>query len=538
MSRRGENMAEQRRSKTRLSEPSFQSRKMADNSSLRRGGTAASKRATEPMGRAAQQTKNRVPLATLTNKGNKQIILPHGQGSTQTTTSKVRSRGTPSDRDSEIHKIVSKSSLPKCPGKASIVLKVPRGNAASSSSVTSYPDQSISLSVAESKIKTTATSDSSVIPKFVSADESAKDIATLERKVFQNMYISMNHSKSKSKSLQVHPLEERSLEVPGVQESKFVNIDCDHKDPQMCTLYAPDIYEHLHKTEKKRRPTTDYMEAVQQDINTSMRGILIDWLVEVAEEYKLVPETLFLTVACIDRYLSCKVASRQRLQLLGISCMLIASKHEEICPPQVEEFCYITDNTYFREEVLEMERQVLGQLHFELSIPTTKSFLGRFMQAAQVCYKSLQLQFLANYLAELTLLEYSFLQYLPSLIAASVVFLSKLTLNPTMRPWSATLQHYTRYRASELYDCVKQLHELQCNTRNCSLSAIRDKYCQHKVVATEVKMDEVEMEKDPEGPDSSCKAHYPSVRETPEDERTLGKLFHLELGFVCAQYTR
>ena len=101
----------------------------------------------------------------------------------------------------------------------------------------------------------------------------------------------------------------------------------------------------------KRRPTTDFMETMQKDINPSMRGILIDWLVEVAEEYKLVPDTLYLTVAYIDRFLSCNTVSRQRLQLLGVSSMLIAAKYEEICAPQVEEFCYITDNTYRREEV-------------------------------------------------------------------------------------------------------------------------------------------------------------------------------------------
>jgi cyclin A len=70
------------------------------------------------------------------------------------------------------------------------------------------------------------------------------------------------------------------------------------------------------------------------------------------------------------------------LQLLGVSSMLIAAKYEEICTPQQEEFCYITDNTYQWEEVLEMERKVLRELKFELTTPTTKSFLRRFIRAA------------------------------------------------------------------------------------------------------------------------------------------------------------
>jgi cyclin A len=74
----------------------------------------------------------------------------------------------------------------------------------------------------------------------------------------------------------------------------------------------------------KRRPLPDYIEKVQKDVSPNMRGILVDWLVEVAEEYKLVSETLYLTVSYVDRFLSFNVLSRQRLQLLGVSSMLLA----------------------------------------------------------------------------------------------------------------------------------------------------------------------------------------------------------------------
>jgi len=108
------------------------------------------------------------------------------------------------------------------------------------------------------------------------------------------------------------------------------------------------------------------METMQKDITTAMRGILIDWLVEVAEEYKVMPDTLYLTVSYIDRFLSSNTVSRQQLQLLGVSCMLIASKYEEICAPQVEEFCYITDNTYRREEVCTVTFPVFDLIGLEL----------------------------------------------------------------------------------------------------------------------------------------------------------------------------
>lgn len=75
----------------------------------------------------------------------------------------------------------------------------------------------------------------------------------------------------------------------------------------------------------KRRPLPDYIEKVQKDVSANMRGILVDWLVEVAEEYKLVSDTLYLTISYIDRFLSSNLLNRQRLQLLGVSSMLIAS---------------------------------------------------------------------------------------------------------------------------------------------------------------------------------------------------------------------
>ncbi|KAJ6406306.1 hypothetical protein OIU84_009933 [Salix udensis] len=262
---------------------------------------------------------------------------------------------------------------------------------------------------------------------------------------------------------------EISKKLDASSGASVVDIDLNIKDPQLCSFLT-------------KRPSVDYMEKLQRDISPSMRGILIDWLVEVSEEYTLVPDTLYLTVNLIDRFLSQTYIEKQRLQLLGVTCMLIASKYEEIIPPRVEGFCFITDNTYTRGEVLKMESQVLNFLYFQLSVPTTKTFLRRFIHAAQASCKvpCVELEFLANYLAELTLVEYSFLKFLPSLIAASAVFLARWTLNQSDHPWNSTLEHYSRYTALELKTTVLALENLQLNTNGCCLNAIRDKYRQQK----------------------------------------------------------
>ena len=86
-----------------------------------------------------------------------------------------------------------------------------------------------------------------------------------------------------------------------------------------------------------------------------MRAILIDWLIEVHYKFKLLPETLYLTVNLIDRYLEKCITHRSKLQLVGVTSMLIASKYEEIYAPEIRDFVYITDKAYSKEEILRME---------------------------------------------------------------------------------------------------------------------------------------------------------------------------------------
>ncbi|XP_010428818.1 PREDICTED: cyclin-A1-2-like [Camelina sativa] len=265
-------------------------------------------------------------------------------------------------------------------------------------------------------------------------------------------------------------------------DDKIVNIDSNLMDPQLCGVFASDIYQHLRVSELEKRPALDYMERMQPNINANMRSILIDWLVEVADEYRLSSETLYLAVNYIDRYLTGNVIARQNLQLLGVACMMIATKYEDVCVPQVEDFCYITDNTYSRDELLEMESSVLNYLKFELTTPTANCFLRRFLRAAQGGKEvpSLLSEYLACYLTELSLLDYAMLRYTPSLIAASAVFLTQHILHPSIKPWNATLEHYTSYKATHMEACVKDLLQLCRGNPSSDVVAIRKKYSQHK----------------------------------------------------------
>ncbi|CAI8599295.1 unnamed protein product [Vicia faba] len=251
---------------------------------------------------------------------------------------------------------------------------------------------------------------------------------------------------------------------------------------QIIEPYVSDISDYLRTIEVKRRPAVDYMDNVQRCITTNMRGTLVDWLVEVADEYELLPETLHLAVSYIDRFLSIQSVNRSKVQLIGVSAMLIASKYEEITPPKAVDFCQITDNTYALQEVLEMEALILKSLNYEMGSPNVTTFLKRVVAIVSENRKTsnLQFEYLCNYLADLSLLDYECIKFLPSVVAASVIFLAKFILRPRVHPWTLCLYESLGYQSDDLEECVTILHDLYLSRRVASLKAVRDKYKQNK----------------------------------------------------------
>jgi cyclin B len=159
----------------------------------------------------------------------------------------------------------------------------------------------------------------------------------------------------------------------------------------------------------------------QNDINAKMRAILIDWLVEVHMKFRLVPETLYLCVNIIDRYCSMVSVPRSKLQLVGVTALLIACKYEEIYPPEVRDCVYITDRAYQNSEVLDMEQDIVHKLEFKITVPTAYPFLQRFLSIVKA---PTLVKHAANYYTERTLQEHDMLQYRPSLICASAILLA------------------------------------------------------------------------------------------------------------------
>ena len=122
----------------------------------------------------------------------------------------------------------------------------------------------------------------------------------------------------------------------------------------------------------------------QSDINESMRAILVDWIIDVHAKFKLLPETLFLTVNLIDRYLTKKPVARSKLQLVGVTSLMIAAKYEEIYPPTIKDYVYITDNAYVKDDILNMESSILTMLDFDSQQTSSFRFLERYSKIGKL----------------------------------------------------------------------------------------------------------------------------------------------------------
>ena len=126
----------------------------------------------------------------------------------------------------------------------------------------------------------------------------------------------------------------------------------------------------------------------QNDVKSYMRETMIDWLVDVNNRFRHRRETLYLCVNIVDRYVYYTIrdksdsVSRSNYQLVGITAYLIASKYEEIYFPEIHQLLSFADYVFSDEDVKKMELKIVNTLKYDLTVPTTNKFLGRFLRVS------------------------------------------------------------------------------------------------------------------------------------------------------------
>merc|ERR1712168_1682861 len=239
--------------------------------------------------------------------------------------------------------------------------------------------------------------------------------------------------------------------------------DIDEKDlenPQLCAEYTQDVYSYLRKLEPSSAVRAGHLLGCS--INDKMRAVLVDWLVEVQVQFKLLQETLFSTISIVDRFLAVEGRSvtRSKLQLVGVAAMFLASKVEEVFAPACSDFVYITDHAYTEDAIKQMEIKILQTLKFSLFEPLSIHFLRRFSKAGDV---DVLQHSLAKYAIELALVEYDLVPE-PKEKEATV--------------WSKTLKFYSGYSKEDLTPTVSRLAQTISASflKSSKIEAIRNKY--------------------------------------------------------------
>lgn len=198
-------------------------------------------------------------------------------------------------------------------------------------------------------------------------------------------------------------------------------------------------------------PDPNYMEN-QKHLAWKMRYVLIDWMSEVHYKFRLLPETLYLAVNLMDRFLSSRTVAAAKFQLVGVTALFVASKYEEVMAPSIYNFAYMADEGFKDYEILSAERFMLQALDFQICYPSPMNFLRRISKADNYDIHS---RTVAKYLMEVPLMDHAFLECPPSVLAAASMCLARRMIGNF--EWEEGMVHYSGYTQEQLLPWMERI---------------------------------------------------------------------------------
>lgn len=215
-----------------------------------------------------------------------------------------------------------------------------------------------------------------------------------------------------------------------VDEDEMQSIDiCNFAKPLAVSRYAEKIFQNDQALETKQIIGNGSFESVQKEVTPKNRYILVKWIISVHHEFGMTSETLFNAVKYVDIVLSKESIPKNELQLLGATCLWMASKVDErkaIKTPQLVEMC---NSAFTAEQFCQYERKVLEITDYNLQFPTAKSFLRRYLTAIVA---NDELIHVSSFLCEISLLSLDLQCFRPSVVALAVITIALLLTDRTI----------------------------------------------------------------------------------------------------------
>ncbi len=245
--------------------------------------------------------------------------------------------------------------------------------------------------------------------------------------------------------------------------------------------YSNTIFKDLFASETKFTASSNYL-LKHAEINEACRLKIIDWLIDVHQYMELVAETLYLTVNILDRFLSIEVIPANKLQLVGVSALFIASKYEEIYPPELKDFIFISKGKFSKQDILNYEGLILSKLDFNiLTISPLLLFNRLFFISAKSKenLRSVQMNhvyYLGHFLMELSLMEYSMLEFPSSIISSAALFFSRKIIGEKPAWPNKEMDKQVVIDQDLIIACAKKMFQLVKKERMSNLKTLRQKY--------------------------------------------------------------
>ena len=243
---------------------------------------------------------------------------------------------------------------------------------------------------------------------------------------------------------------------------------------QTVKRYQDAILNNLVAREKQYSIPKDYLEH-QAEINTKMRAILVDWLVEISVKFRFKPILIFKTVNLIDRYLVSEMVKQTDLQLLGVACFAINAKVEEIYPPLMEKYIHVCANAYTKKELLAMEAKILETVDFDLHQTCSYSYLTMLSQ--KIAIEAKPFAFI-HYILETCLLESSLARFSNLVTACGAIFLTSKIFK--CGNWLPDLVKLTNVDEKQIKLCAKEIFFCMRKIDASSLNSIKKKFVSEK----------------------------------------------------------